>query len=191
MTITFTGGIVATGEIIANPNIPPPPAEIAVNAVNFDGTDYLKRNGGLTGASDSKLGIFSVWLKRSTINTGTLYIMTGLQGGGGGSNGGTNLRFTTDKVTTSFNNFASNVILHSPSTKTLQADGWVHVLISWDVGNSLFDMFLNDVDSGGVPTFVNDFPIDNTGTDFFIGSSASAPGAFEYEGDMAEFYLQP
>ncbi len=182
MTITFSGGISTTGEIIANPNIPLP---FIANAVHFDGTnDFLTRGAGLTGAADVKLGVLSCWVKNAA---------------GGGqqlvrfeTGGSARLDFLitgVDLLNMKLNN-PINTLIMSVVSNIVIGDSWTHILVSWDLGRVAGDrikIYLNDIDQTAVPTTEADDVVEWTTADAAIGARVS--GASKFDGDMSEFYL--
>ena len=155
-------------------------------AVDFDGTgDSMARGAGLTGAVNSRQGIFSCWCRID-----------------GGDSGNLRLAFAAD--TTSFiidrnsSNFFSvnvagggtltfrTVATHQTSTT------WKHFLASWDTnfsaGNKLSHLYINDVSDKTVTSDLSAaFDIDYTQTDWWIGSN-SAPDT-RWNGGLAEMYV--
>ncbi len=164
----------------------------SVNAVNFDGTnDYLSRGGGLTGAADSKTGILSVWVKRGVDSvTHTLWSLRVAAGGEASfiSLLSTNTLFLLMRNTSNVN------ILNVKSVGSIvAADGWTHILVSWDLGGSVVHIYIDDMEDADTPATLLDQNIDYTREDAGIGhdwSAGGAAGTNKMNGDVAEFYFQ-
>ncbi len=161
------------------------PAEIAVNAVNFDGTnDWLSRGDGLTGAADTKTFLMSWWFKI---------------GGGDGST----LRWISaegDLVTVTrsgTNHLAINLVSPSISTvwsvattDTYVVSGatWNHVLIALNAAADIQQIYVNDVVPGlGAPTTSDDL-VDFTRSDW-ANMGKVTTGGNKWDGDIAEYYM--
>lgn len=155
--------------------------------VDFDGSaDYLTRGGALTSAADSKVGILSCWLKLAdttcdilrndaagadpivglSYNSGSDLVQLTLQGTG---------PTTALLVTSAAGGF------------TITADTWFHLLISWDVGNSVSHLYIDDTDRLS-ESINSDLAIDyTTAADWGIGATVS--GSNKLDGCLTEFYL--
>jgi len=157
----------------------------AINGVHFDGTnDYLTRGAGLTGAADGKKGIFSAWFKfDAAADASSVRMFTSVT---------TNIavevaRISSGAIRVVMRNSAESTILSMNSSATYNsADGWIHMLASWDLANSYAEMYINDVSDDGTPTIVND-TVDYTNSDWVIGAHRDLSG--KTNGDMADFYF--
>lgn len=162
------------------------PPEIAVNAVNFDGTnDWLSRGAGFTGATDNKFALVSFWFN--------------LKGGDGAGQ----LMFHSDVGFVQVRRDAANTItffLFDPAaialwqgttTNTfLAAGGWVNFLFSVDTttGVSTRKLYINDALETITGEVKNAGNIDWTRLDWSIGASAIT-GVSKVNADYAEFYM--
>ena len=160
---------------------------IVVDSADFDGTnDWMTRGAGLTGAADSKKGIFSVWLRLDGGDGVGLYIAAMpsnkliIRRG-----------FATDTFVIVATNSAPNNILDMNTAGAYLAGAtWLHLLASWDLATAgARHIYVNDVADLSVNVFTDD-TIDYTETDFFVGSS-SAAGANLFNGCIAELYFAP
>src|SRR3990167_8376154 len=157
----------------------------AINGVHFDGTnDYLTRGAGLTGAVDGKKGIFSAWFKfDAATDASSVRMFTSVT---------TNIAVEVAKISGGairlvLRNSAESTILSINSSQTYDSsDGWIHVLASWDLGNSYAEMYINDVSDDGTPTIV-DGTVDYTNSNWVIGAHRDLSG--KTNGDMADFYF--
>lgn len=155
-------------------------------SVNFDGgADYLTRGAALTGAADGKEGTFSVWYKANADGAGQNWLDT------------TSSRFfilkdTSDRINVIARNSSGTTILDSRNATSdlLEvADGWVHVLISWNLATGDVDIRMNDVSDIYTATSTND-TIDyaTTPTEWVIGKNIS--GGYNYiNGYIAEYWF--
>jgi len=152
-------------------------------ATTFETTtpDYLLKSTD-PGFTDSKLGIFSMWIK---CNSGD----------------GTNMRVLAKAnldfliVRTSANTFrivtyngdATTLALQMTSTATLTADGnWHHVLMSWDTSNNTNCWIAIDGTQGTTINTRNDVTCDYTFTGWYCSMDASGLNA-----DVSEIYFAP
>src|SRR3989344_7326399 len=165
----------------------------SADAVNFDGTnDYLTRGAGLTGAADSKLVTFSVWVK-AAVDGSTLDFLTSSSAVGGGTP-----TFVAGQTSNSFGVSARNAALavilnvRSTSNSIEVADGWVHCLASFDMSDTAKRfMYLNDVSDLTTITTYTDDSIEFTGADWVVGALSSAPSTRRWNGDMADLMFWP
>ena len=157
----------------------------SVGSVDFDGTnDYATRGAGLTGAADSKTGIFSAWIRIDS-DTPAMFIF-----------GSVNFRFQVsyDDATDKFEVYgitaaaATALELRTASTYTSGAT-WRHLLVAWDVATAALHLYMNDVsDLDGGSTSSN-LTIDYTETDWAVG--AETTGSSKFNGCLAELYFAP
>lgn len=173
-------------------------AAYTANAVHFDGTnDWLSRGAGLTGAADSKLLTFSVWLN-STDAAGAQQIF---HHEGSGAANRTRL-FKQSSSATRPNSFAirghaagdtnTTVLSLESSSNSLAASfGWVNILLSVDVSDSgKRHLYINDsADLDAVLTYT-DAVIDFTLTDCGVGGRGSDGNAL-ISADMADLWYAP
>ena len=157
-------------------------APFVLNAVHFDGTnDWLKKTSDLTSNADGKLGIISVWLKFDSGHTGNRSHIYQAQ----------NFDFEKsldDKIRISAYNSSSATKLDMITTQALtDADGWFHVLASWDLGNSIIDIFINDANDTNETLNLDD-NIDYTRTLHYVGVDTTETDQ-RVEGDMAQLYV--
>ena len=155
-----------------------------VSAVAFDGsTDYLTRGADLTGNADSKEGTISVWLKFGQDGADEYVFMA--------DSASTRIQMrhsvaADDKIRIYGQTTAPAETLQIDNGATLQiADGWTHVLASWDLANAKTYIYINDVAAINVTT-ANDNEIDYTRGNFAIGGTDG--GATLFLGDMADFF---
>lgn len=167
-----------------------PPLRIC-DAADFDGTnDYLARGGPLTGAFDSKVGVFSCWIRldggdgvEQEIFNGTVAIgQNPVRGMVIVRNQNNNLLFlgaSSDPVTG----------VQWGSTQTMIAGAsWHHILASWDTATSTFQLYVDDVEwtpNGSV--IFNDVLLDWTNGENMVGAAGET--TFKLNGALAELYL--
>jgi hypothetical protein len=153
-------------------------------AVNFDGTnDYLTRGGGLTGASDGKVGTCSFWAKFNG-GDGSLQYIVAFAGG----SGWTVFRYTDNKLYVSgYNPSGSNIVNYNSSGTYLSSSGWNHFLASWDLAAGALQMYVNDATASPMITMNTNDTIDYTTSDWGIG--ATVIGASKLNADIADLYV--
>jgi hypothetical protein len=161
------------------------------DAADFDGTDYMTRGAGLTGAADAKTGIFAGWVRLDGSNGSLLIILaltTTVAGATSHLNvgrlgGGSNIFFVSGF------NAAGSFILDLPGASAFTAAAtWRHILASWDLANNVGHFYINDVSDAGTTAFTDD-SIDYTTADCSIG--ATADGTNDFDGCLGEIYFAP
>ena len=174
-----------------NPQLLIAQAPYSVDSADFDGTnDYMLRGGGLTGASDSKSGILSVWV-RLDAGTGTQRLI-----GSSVSVGTAADRWLSSRISASGpflvagRNAAGTLILQIVSdTSYAAAATWLHLLVSWDLAAAAAHLYVNDVaDIAAGPTLTDD-TLDYTVGDWGIGGDSNAGS--KLDGCLAELYFAP
>jgi len=148
-------------------------AEITVNAVHFDGTnDVLDRNGALTGATDNKLALVSIWFffQDDVAAAQTCYRH-------GASNQLLFFRQADLKLQIRFRSAASGSVWDIITTDTFATSGgWHHCLISVDATNTVTQIYIDDIVPGlDTNTFVDRTIQWNTTNEFTVGADADVP----------------
>ena len=162
----------------------PAPAFAALG-FDFDGSnDWLRRNGGLTGATDDDQGILSIWFR---VDAGD----------------GTNRTFMSSQafqkqfhllVTGFYNmrlhNTAATVTLFENNSNAIPSAGanWHHILIAWDLSVPTCQVYIDDVAGVINETCSNVGLTDHTDSDWFIGANSNT-GNIKFNGCMSEFYF--
>lgn len=189
---TFSGAsiasAVASGSAEATLTLAGTSGAATVDAADFDGTNDLLNRGAITGISDNKKGIVSVWVKRDQITNGETFldIFTG------------NTHILKFDVLSSANSSlvrvrlrltdATNVVIDSTASGGISTTtAWYHALASWDMSTSSVHLFVNDVDRKGSVTGVADLAVDYSLAD----ETNVAADLFDakYDGGMAELYF--
>lgn len=164
-------------------------------AAAFDGSAaYLTRGAGLSGAADSKLLTYSVWLRP---DTHTFFFDRVICGSNSlaGADYRTRSEFNGSGagpyplVVYGFNAANGNIL--TLQTSALPLDTWTHVLVSVDLANPANrHVYLNGVSDAGAswPTYTND-TMDFTLADWSVG--AIADGSLKFTGGIAELWFQP
>jgi len=162
---------------------------IFVDSADFDGTsDYMTRGAGLTGAADSKTGIFSCWT-RIDGGDGTIRRFFNAANGVGGALKGfrVSLNATNNFIMTGLN-AAGTVIFQQYSTTAYVAGAtWRHLLASWSMTVTAH-LYVTDVSDRTSLTFTDD-TLDYTETEWAVGAVAN--GAEKWNGCLAELYFAP
>lgn len=141
----------------------------------------MHRGADLTTNTDSKVGLFSVWVKFDAAGDGiTQYFL--------GTGGGTFVvyKFSDNKLGAYA--FTGSFILNMASSGTFVANGaWRHIAMAWDVGNTVAQMYVDGSDvRAGSPTITNN-NIDYTTADW--GIIADSGQANTVKGDVADLYF--
>ena len=160
---------------------------IVCDAADFDGTnDYMLRGAGLTGAADSKTGIFSCWLRLDGGNDALQRIMSSVLAGDQGfrvSKTAANIFQITGEDTSGL----TKLIL-SPAATFTAGTTWRHFLVSWDLAAAASHLYVNDSSDNDTPT-TTDATLDYTVDDWSIG--AHTAGTALVNGAIAELYFAP
>jgi hypothetical protein len=158
------------------------------DSADFDGAnDFMARGASLDGIVDSKLGIFSAWVR--------------LDGGDGANitmlaiNDGATLDFRIERRSTNVfaviaeNAAGTNVVVIETSATYTASATWLHVLMSWDVSlGGLGNLYINDVSDRATSVFDDD-TLDYTKTNCFVGAHDATTRRFN--GCLADLYFAP
>lgn len=165
--------------------------EFPERAASFNGSNvYLTRDGGLTGAADSKQLTISFWIKRNT-STGFQSIITATNTlGGGDYQSRFELRDTTNFFAWFILNSAGTTILQVETTSAIPFDEWTHIIGSFDLtSTSKRWVYVNGVlDAATYTTYTNDTG-DFTKADWAVGGWPN--GGNLYDGDIADLWFAP
>lgn len=162
----------------------PSPANYYPHAIgDFDGTnDYLSLASDLTGNADSKLWLFSAWL-RFDGGDATHQVFAGSTG-----SGIIIYKHNSNKIRMYAEEPGNGLILDQYSTTTYTAGAtWYHVLCSGDLGNNKAYIYVNDVSVGDTPATLVDDEIDYTRPAWAVG--ATTVPSIPMNGAIAELYL--
>lgn len=170
-------------------------ARILVDGADFDGAnDYMTRGAGLSGAADSKTGIFAAWYRVDAVPGGNKPLIAGLT-----TVGGATPRFSITHSAgglidlAGWNAAGTLIMAANPATSYGVSSSYRSLLINWDLtipsGTNRCQMYVNDVDqSPAVSTWTND-NIDYTVADWSIG--AYADGSNKLDGCLSEVLFLP
>jgi len=162
-----------------------------VDAADFDGTnDYLSRGSDLTGAADSKTGIFSCWVRIDGGNGTDMYILDNATSLGA-------FRFFVRRRSThaieiyGYNSAGVGIMdLGTFNTTYSSSSTWLHILASWDLGAGTYTLRISDTADTAITTFTND-SIDHTTGAFYVGASPVGGSGGKFNGAIAELYFAP
>ena len=191
--ITITGGVVipaGSGSLTAKPTPPPPFRGFEVSGAEFDGTNDWLTRGALSGPpTDGPRGMLGGWFKKSADDT-TGELLVGQHATEGelfesrwNSSGFIGMTlWSPNGASIAFG------VSSSPTSYTT-ADGWIHILFSWDtsIGPNREQLFVNGISVGDTGGASNSVDIDYTMPDWSIGGAIS--GSNKFPGDIAEFYF--
>jgi len=171
------------------------PSSFTYYATAFAGgaNDYLTRGAAITGATDSKLGLLSFWIKMgaTTDNNDYNIMSSGPDIGGHISFGISRSGGLGNAIRILGRNTIGDirVDLRSLSGTVAEASGWVHVLCSWDTSNSANKyLYINNTASLSVGDFITDAIVDFSEPSqwyFPAGNGGGGP----LKGSICEFYF--
>ena len=146
----------------------------AANGAFFDGAvDNMLSPGDWASASDAKVGIFSCWIKISTVQTSEIIASSG---------------FTVAAQLGATGDFA---ILASGALDIevtgLGTGTWYHLLASWDTAAGTSDFYLNDSNATYSETTNTDANLDYNNASWRIGALVNQTNKFH--GAMQELYF--
>lgn len=152
----------------------PQPLPIA-QACRFNGTSIgFDRGAAITGLASGKVGIVSCWFRFRGGDgaAGEFFAMNV----GGGVLRFTFLKLSTNKFRIDGRNSSHTQILNIESNTAYTAGAtWHHLLASWDLGNGLGEMYIDDADDLAASPVLTDDSIDFSGmTDWHIGYNSSS-----------------
>jgi len=162
------------------------------NSVSFDGVnDYLTRDGGLTGAVDSKKLTLVFFIRKQGSDDSSERLFVGAT-----TLGGTTERFRCVKASgntialVGFNAADSQILSIQASGGAVEvADGWVPVLIAVDMSDvNKRHLYIGDTLDLSVSVY-NDDTFDFTLADWCIG--ARSDGLNKIEADFTHFWFMP
>jgi hypothetical protein len=161
------------------------------DAADFDGTnDYMTR-GQLSGMSDSKTGIFSVWALKDTTTT-DIYVLMASEETTGWHAIQAQLFSPTGELNLTMSYNGGQATRINTSGAGMTTGNWYHVLCRWDnaTGTSALQCYINDVDQ----TLINQVSANQnvywTGVSTWRVGNQWFGGA-DYDGGLAELYLAP
>ena len=166
-------------------------APYSVDSADFDGTnDYMLRGGGLTGASDSKSGILSLWV-RLDAGTGTQRLIGSSVTAGTAAD-----RWRSSRILTSGpflisgqNAAGANILQMTSTTSYAAAATWLHLLASWDLAAAAAHLYVNDVSNLAGGSTLTDDTLDYTVGDWGIGGDSDASN--KLDGCLSDVYFAP
>ena len=158
-------------------------------AVRFDGTnDWLARSSALSGVSDSKAGVASLWFNLHG-GDGTRQSFFGVSNVTGQVARFGIQRENTNKLRIFATNTAGSVgrLNIASNTSYTAASGWKHILASWDVATATAQLYVSDVNDLAAGATTTDDVLDYTETYNTVGASYS--GAERVNSDLADLYV--
>ena len=163
-----------------------------VVSVHFDGAgDYLMRGGGLTGAADNKVGLFSWWINMKDGDGTDRELIAGTQ-----TKFHCQIRASNEIWVNLVDTVPSANIWFVKSGDTFEeADGWKHFLCSLNAATSTGYMYIsdagtvNDVADTMSAESYSDQVGDWTIADWSINSGVTYPGQTGINADIAELYF--
>jgi hypothetical protein len=190
--LTLLGGLLLTGCGGSGAGNAPTPAPetLVTDAAYFDGVnDYMLRGGDLTGAADSKTGIFSAWV-RLDAGDGTDRAL--IEGQLDATHACRIRQQANNKfgiVLTPIAGLDSTTGIYMQTANTYLATAtWRHVLMSWNLGTVASHIYINDV-SDKVVVYSGDALGDYTHDNWSVG--ATKTGTLKLNGSLAEVYFAP
>lgn len=149
--------------------------------IDFNGTNYLQRASGLTGAADTNKLTFSCWAK-SGADGGSFDTIARIGGLLISRVGGNRVNFLGVKS-------GSRLDVDTPANSLLVADGWVHILASFDLSDtSKRHIYLDGVEQTlTITTYDTGGEIVFTSGSFYVARSTFT--SFEWVGSLADVWL--
>ena len=152
--------------------------------IKFDGSTYLSRGAGLTGAADADTGILSVWLRHDkAFNDQVRFVMDA---------SGDSIQFysahpANEQTLALYDTITQQSMALAESEGSRESSRWRHHLMSWDASTDTIQYYVDDVAVGGSPVITTGGTIDYTQSNWFIGARDDA--AQFWRGEMSDFYL--
>jgi len=159
------------------------------NAVNFDGSTSISRGADLDSITNTKLGIFSGWVRMGAGTDGNQYTIFNSYGPNDGislmrDNSPANKLYVLHRY-----NDAGAICWGAYSAGTITvSSGWAHILMAWDLANTTAQIYLDDSLDAHSNTHgpLNQAPLYSR-SDHHIGIYRGA--SFPFVGDMADIYI--
>lgn len=147
---------------------------------DFDGSTWITRGAGLTGAADSKTGIFSCWLI-TTDSDSVIYSLNG---------GKFSAQIVSGKLQLQGKNSGGTDIMRITSTTSVNDGSLHHVVGTWNTGNiNGYRFYLDGVeDRNSGADLRTDQNIDYTETDGRVGAFLS--DASPFTGQLGQLYIE-
>lgn len=155
-------------------------------AVVFDGTSDGLSATSLTGTADGKQGTISLWAYFNNLpSTNPRFMYFG---------NGIDQQFTIYQNTSSgFSVWGQNVsgtnVLLAHSTTTLTTGTWYHIIASWDLSTTTYQLYINDTVDSVTPSTITNDNIDYTVTDFTLMYNKFPSPANFIDADISEFWF--
>jgi len=164
-------------------------AGLAVDAVTFDGSNDSMNHGGagLTGVANSKVMVFSCWLKFEAGGDGAGQHIFNV--GSSGDEAFTLRKGADDKLVFKLTSTAGAEIMEMLSSSAWDStDGWIHIAAGADLSVPISRLVINGTDDKGAVNNLTDATINWTDSgNAFAGSDISAGTLLD--ADMAELYF--
>lgn len=168
--VTFNGKVTLAGKSTLSPPVP-----WTYYATVFDGVnDWLSMASTPTGLADGKAGAVSFWIKMDagSSDTTTYFLIS--------SGSGNHFYLFRDSaarlVIYGETSGAANILYTLSSVGAIAiADGWVHVLASWNLATTTTRLYINGVTDNN-PSVVVDGTLDYDIGTFFVGAHFASTG---------------
>lgn len=160
------------------------PSGFSVDGADFDGTnDFATRGAGLTGVTDSKLGLICFWMRLDG-SVGNMDILRGV------GIRGRLFRASSGVLQLAFTSTTGSAALGISTVGTFSANAaWKWIAASWDMTDTAKrHLYVGDTSDLSVVVY-NDLLLDYTEADYGFG--ASTAGANKLNGCLAEFFFFP
>lgn len=169
------------------------PEEAIVNAVLFDGADWLTKADGIGGsAADNKFALGSFWVKKNGDGVLQTPMSSDIDSGGSGR---TRIEIQPTNIFAIKFNHASGEAVNATSTETITDDGnWHHIMYSFDLSDTgKRHALLDDVPmtmTWGVYNGDSNIPYSVTDvSDTWTVGSRTVAGVWQFDSDVAQFYF--
>lgn len=152
------------------------------SAVRFDSGDFMYKAAALTGIADSKLGLFSAWIKRDASCDASAVVL---------QIGRARIVFANPEYSVQTKDATDTANLFAYKSGTPDTD-WHHLAISWDLGTAgRRNVVLDGTESTAQVTFVDaavDYDAAGTTHVNAVGSYGTGDNLF-FTGDLCEVYF--
>ena len=173
--------IIGIGSTILNNSSIGVSAPYSASATSFDGTNDYMQIAAETGV-DGKLGTLSFWIKFLAVNDGANQYLAS-----SASDKFYIFKNVAGAITIGAKTGPGALVLQLTTTPTYSsADGWMHILSSWDLGNTTSHLYINDA----APALSTQTNTDNT-IDYSVPLKticAANSGSVKTGGCLSEYY---
>ena len=166
---------------------------LLVDAIDWNVSSKQSYAGTLTGASDSKVGLLSCWVRLDGYDGASITALNNFDSNTGRI--GINFKRHSDNsfLIVCVNTSASIILSMGSNTTYTTSATWLHVLAAWDLAAGTAQLYVNDIeDRSGSPVVTDDTIVyATTGAlpGWHIAGSPGGNAGGNFNGGMAELYF--